>query len=75
MNQKYEYTMGGLPADVDPMSELANLQKMGEDGWELCAVYRKELNGQKILMHYYRRPKSVIVPPTAPHALILPHGK
>jgi hypothetical protein len=55
---EYEYTIAGLPVELcNVNTENANLNRMGADGWQLCAVYRDEIEGKKFKMHYFRRPK------------------
>lgn len=56
---EYEYTIGGLPTDVATIQNENNLlNQMGKDGWQLCAVYRDDVEGKKMKIHYFKRVKA-----------------
>ena len=49
--------IGGLGTGWDWQAEQAQLNAMGEQGWELVTTIIKTTDGQPVTYHYFRREK------------------
>ena len=54
---RYEYLVGGLGLDWSPQDEQAQLNELGQQGWELVSVAVKEDSKSRVCtFFYFRRP-------------------
>jgi hypothetical protein len=52
---RFSYVVGGLGNEWDIQAEQAQLNEMGQQGWELVAVIVKPLKGTPATFYYFRR--------------------